>query len=110
MGGCGWKIGAGASVGGRGRAKCYVAPRMCWAVRCGVVWWCCLVVRGIVSRGVFARTCRPKKQTSGYLPPRLSKYEYTTSVFGGYLQKCQGQGQWCQVGILDPRVRKTQDV
>lgn len=27
---------------------------------------------------------RPKKQTSLYLPPRLSKYEYTFSVPGGY--------------------------
>ena len=27
---------------------------------------------------------RPKKQTAGNLPPRDSKYEYTTSVLGGY--------------------------
>mmetsp|Transcript_80016 Transcript_80016/g.244637 ORF Transcript_80016/g.244637 Transcript_80016/m.244637 type:complete len:202 (+) Transcript_80016:578-1183(+) len=32
--------------------------------------------------------CKPKKHTSGYLPPRHSKYEYTFVVPGGYCKWC----------------------
>ena len=32
--------------------------------------------------------CSPKKQISSNLPPRLSKYEYTYSVPGGYCFQC----------------------
>ena len=44
--------------------------------------------RGGAAAHRLIKYCSPKKQISSNLPPRLSKYEYTYSVPGGYCFQC----------------------